>query len=503
MPAGAVGDSALRAAGVVGPAGRPNVVLITADDMRADDLAFMPRTQDLLRRAGVQFTDAISPYPLCCPARATLLTGQYAHNHRVAGNEYPFGGQRKFMELGDEQTLPVWLRGSGYATAFVGKYLNYYGSTDRYQGTPRGDTYVPPGWNVWKASIQPVFNYDCVMVNENGRRVRHRTYQTDLFAGMAERLVRRWAGRDRPFFIWQSQMAPHQDISPPGRRCGVEDGRVLDVVKGPPPAAPRHVGMFDGLPLPYAPSTNEADMSDKGSRMQGPRADLAGQRRLYEGRAESLQALDEAVAGTVATLRAQGVLDETVIIFTSDNGWLFGEHRRIGKILPYEESLRVPLLVRGPGFGAGLVRNQPVGLPDITSTIVDLAAAQVRLSLPGGRETTEMDGVSLTDLVDDPAYLADRVIPIEAALQEGPRRLIPRWMYRGVRTSRHSYFAWQLRRDTPEEPFPVEEELYDRAADPYQLQSVHDTSSAELDMMRTLLEQLKSCVGAECVREVS
>jgi N-acetylglucosamine-6-sulfatase len=505
LPAGAVGGSGARTA-LAGAADRPNVVLITADDMRADDLVFMPRTQALLQRAGVQFTDAISPYPLCCPARASLLTGQYAHNHQVAGNEYPWGGNRRFVEVGgDEETLPVWLRRSGYTTAFLGKYLNYYGSMDGYQGTPGGAAYIPPGWNVWKGASQPVFNYDCVVVNENGRRVRHRAYQTDLFADMTERLIPRLARGDRPFFIWQSQMAPHQDLSPPGRTCGTATSGPLRVVQGPPPAAPRHEGMFDGLPLPYVPSANEADMSDKATRVRAAPVDMSVQRRLYEGRAEALQALDEAVAGTVATLRAHGVLDETVIIFTSDNGWMFGEHRQTGKVVPYEESLRVPLLVRGPGFGAGQVRAQPVGIPDIPATVVELADASphVRLPVAGDPGNTEMDGVSLSALAHDPGLLDERVIPIEAGLQYGSDGLTPRWMYQGVRSPRHTYIAWQMRRRSTQEDFPVEEEFYDRVVDPYQLDSTHRRSSADLDRLRTVYQELRDCVGVACVREVS
>jgi N-acetylglucosamine-6-sulfatase len=468
---------------------RPNIVLITADDMRADDLRVMPQTKRLLRAGGVDFADAISPYPLCCPARATLVTGQYAHNHKVLGNEFPYGGYKKLYRTGGErESLAVWLRRAGYHTSFIGKYLNYYGSTYRSQAST-GPRYVPPGWDDWNASVGQVFRYFCVKLNQNGRLRRFPgRYQTDLYTDLARNRIRRLADRRRPFFLWMSQLAPHRGYRPRklSRPCGPTHPRGV-------PGAPRHEHMFDNARLPASPARNEADMSDKGAYMSG-RAPLTGRElakvtREYRGRLESLQALDQSVARTVQTLRTQGVLRNTVIVFTSDNGWLLGEHRSVGKILPYEESLRVPLLIRGPGFRPGAVRRQPVGLPDIPATAVALARARPHVGRP-------LDGVSLAYLARHPRYLSRRVIPIEAGPRPSVQRAyggVPNYYYRGVRTSGHTYIDWQFADGR------VDEEVYDLAADPDQMESLDDVPSEELDLLRLLSGALEGCVGRTCV----
>ncbi|MGH3331827.1 MAG: sulfatase family protein, partial [Nocardioidaceae bacterium] len=429
------------------------------------------------------FTDALSNYPLCCPARATLLTGQYAHNHGVRGNEWPYGGHRTFYDSGaDKSTLPLWLQAAGYRTSFIGKYLNYYGSPsgDQYGG---GQQYVPPGWDSWNGSLGQVFRYFCVRMNRNGNLTRFPgEYQTDLYTRLGRNVIGNMADGQEPFFLWVSHLAPHGGFTPgPDGPCTESEG--FD-----PPPAPRHAGMFDGMPLPKSPARNEADMSDKNSfvRDREPR-DLAATKVQHQARLESLQALDESVADTVQELRDQGVLDRTAIIFTSDNGWLLAEHRLSSKILPYEESLRVPLLVRGPGFPAGVTRGQPTGLVDITATAAELG---------GAVPTSVLDGVSLRDLAQDPSYLRNRVMPVEAG---PPKELhgneyIPEWLYRGVRSPRYSYVAWNAYGET-------EEEFYDLAADPYQLDSTHDVPSRELNALRLLNEQLEDCKGPSCVRE--
>lgn len=481
-----VAPAALPPAPAAATADRPNIVLITADDMRADDIAFMPRTRRLLGKAGVTFTDAISNYPLCCPARATLLTGQYSHNNGVQGNEWPYGGHKKFYETGAElETLPVWLQRAGYNTGFVGKYLNYYGTEDPEQRST-GDRYVPPGWNDWYASVGRVFRYYCVTLNENGRIRRHRgEYQTDLYTRLSEDFIDKYAGKREPFFLWTSHLAPHVGVTP------AKDDYCSSGPGLPTPAAERHRRMFTGLPLPYSPALNEKDMSDKGTYIRDRKElDVERLTEVHQGRIEALQSLDESVADTIAALEAKGVLDETLLIFASDNGWLLGEHRSEKKILPYEESLRVPLLMRGPRVPAGVNRHQPVGLVDIPATA---------LAASGATPTKAQDGVSLIGLARDPDRLARRVMPIEAgpapAIQGKHNPVLPPWFYRGIRSSRYSYIAWQM---TASE----EEEFYDLDEDPFQMESRHDNPSAALETARTYYKQLRDCAGAACVREL-
>jgi arylsulfatase A-like enzyme len=476
----------LPAAPAVDAADRPNIVLITADDMRADDIKFMPRTRRLLGKAGVTFTDAMSNYPLCCPARATLLTGQFNHNNGVLGNEYPYGGHKKFYESGAEiETLPVWLKRAGYNTGFVGKYLNYYGTEDPEQGST-GPRYVPPGWDDWHASIGRVFRYYCVTLNDNGALNRYRgEYQTDLYTRLGQNFINKNAGKRRPFFLWASHLAPHIGVTP------AKDDYCSSGPGLPTPAAQRHKRMFTGMPLPYSAALNEQDMSDKGTYIRERKVlDVSRLKEVHQGRIEALQSLDESVAETIAALDAKGVLDKTMFIFASDNGWLLGEHRLEKKILPYEESLTVPLLMRGPGVPSGVRRHQPVGLVDIPATV---------LQASGASATKAQDGTSLIQLAKDPARLARRVMPIESgpapAIQGKRNAVLPAYFYRGVRSSRYAYYAWQF---TASE----EEEFYDLDNDPFQLTSRHGTPSAALEEMRTVYRVLRDCAGAACIQQL-
>ncbi len=144
------------------PTTGPNVIVITTDDMRLDDLQYMPNTLRLLADEGVTFSQMLSPYPLCCPARAQLLTGQYSHNNEVQGNAWPRGG---YYKLDGTNTLPVWLHDGGYETAFMGKYLNEYGERDEYE--------IPPGWDYWMGSVAGIHDYHRVTTSQGGRIVTH------------------------------------------------------------------------------------------------------------------------------------------------------------------------------------------------------------------------------------------------------------------------------------------------------------------------------------------
>ncbi len=483
---GASGGHALAAppqVAAVGSSTHPNVVLITADDMRADDLRYMPHTNRLLSVRGTTFGQALSNYPLCCPARATIVSGEYPHNNGVKGNAYPYGGHRVWYESGaDKYALPVRLKNAGYQTAFVGKYLNYYGqpSGDQWGG---GQTYVPPGWDDWNGIVGNAFKYYCNRLNQNGTVNWYPwQYQTDLLTTIGRASMQRMAGNDAPFFMWMSYVAPHGGFTPTDKgACSAQPG--FDT-----PPAPRHVGMFDNLPLPPSQAFNEADMADKGTFMQDKEpVDVPAMESEHAARVASLQALDEAVRDLVVELRAQGVLDDTIIMFTSDNGYFLGEHKLTGKILPYEEALRIPFVVRGPGFPAGVRREQPVGLVDIASTATTVADAPADLAHP-------LDGLDLTGLAQDPTLMADRVMPIEAGPLLSYQKEYdpdPDWLYQGVRSAQHVYFSWHVGTER-------EEEFYDLVEDPFQLDSDTNPSSV-LHKMRNLAPALDDCRGTDCV----
>ena len=224
----------------------PNVVLIVTDDQTVGDLAAMPQVRERLAATGVTFEEAFSPYPLCCPARATLLTGQYAHNHHVLGNQLPHGG---FQRLDDSETLPVWLQRAGYDTIMLGKYLNGFPA-------PGGESYIPPGWTDWRVPVSGIYNFWNYTLNVNGQMTPYRDrYQTDVWQEHLDDIVTTYSGGDRPFFLWAGFLAPHNGgpAEPDDPSTGL----------GTPAVAPEYRDTQAGLTLPDKPSINEDDVSDK------------------------------------------------------------------------------------------------------------------------------------------------------------------------------------------------------------------------------------------------
>jgi N-acetylglucosamine-6-sulfatase len=455
----------------------PNVVVVMTDDQTVESLRVMPRTERVLADRGVEFASNFVTNPICCPSRATFLTGQYPHNHGVFRNGAPNGG---YATLDGSQTLPVWLQRAGYHTAHIGKYLNGYGRTAPLE--------IPPGWNEWTGSVDPTtYSMYGYTLNENGVLTTYgnpdvedpAAYQTDVYAQKAVELIGRRAPRRKPFFLSVAPLAPHSENDlgenePPGTTPG-------------PRAAPRHEGAFASEPLPQPPSYNEADVSDKPAEIQSRSpigASVAATiTARYRDRLESLLAVDEMVVAIVDALRESGELDETLILFTADNGFFHGEHRiRTGKQQVYEESIRVPLIIRGPGLPEGAVRSQPVANVDLATTILEYAG--VRPPIPA-------DGRSLRRLATDPRLEPGRAILIENWC--GPDEacfdpVLPR--YHAVRT--HGYLY-------AERP-TGEAELYDLAVDPYQLDSRHaDPAYAEIRAaLARLLARLKACIGEGC-----
>jgi N-acetylglucosamine-6-sulfatase len=447
--------------------GRPNIVVIMTDDQTVESLRVMGQVQRRLVGEGTTFANSFASYPLCCPSRATFLTGQYPHNHGVLFNSPPTGG---YQRLDSANTLPVWLQRAGYHTAHIGKYLNGYGVSD-----PRE---VPPGWSEWYATVDPsTYNYYGYTVNENGRLVRYgrrpADYQTDVHARRAVELIGRRAPGRQPFFVSLAVLAPHTD-----RPDHLDDNGAL------PDPALRHQGAFADEPLPPAPSFNEADVSDKPAFIrQLPPLDRRAVTRVqasYRARLASLLAVDDAVGAVIAALQRAGELDDTVVILTSDNGYFHGEHRiPSSKYLVYEEAIRVPLVVRGPGVARGATATARVANIDLAPTIVALAGVT-----PGRR----MDGRSLLPLLADPSGSLDRDLLIETFPGPTGGRFPP--SYAAIRTDRFLYA----------EHATGELELYDLVRDPWQLRSRHaDPALAPVRArLAERLAALRSCAGASC-----
>ncbi|MGH3087865.1 MAG: sulfatase family protein [Rubrobacteraceae bacterium] len=430
---------------------RPNIVFILTDDMRLDELDHMPKTEALLADQGVTFSNAFVSYPTCCPSRASILRGQYARNHRVLANTAPKGGFQRFEDLGHERsTVATWLDDAGYDTALLGKYLNEYDARA-----------VPPGWDEWFARISPEFTYYDYDVNENGAVVHYGSRESDYYTDVLSRQSRSYiddAARDeRPFFAYIAPLAPH----------------------GPTTPAERHEDMFAGSKAPRAPSFDEGEMGDKPRRMRNkPLLNRDEKKRIdreHRDRLRTLQAVDEMVAGIARKLRTQGELDNTYIVFTSDNGWHKGEHRLpSGKRTPYEEAIRVPLVVRGPGVPAGQTRDELTLNTDFAPTFADLARAEI---------PDFVDGRSLKPLLTGPPPKNWRTgFLIENHYPEGDSIL-------GVRAGKYKYIEHPTGR----------KELYDLSSDPHELESIHKTAPpALLKRLESRLEALNDCSGESC-----
>jgi N-acetylglucosamine-6-sulfatase len=449
---------------------RPNILFILTDDMNATDLKYMPKTQNLLENQGVKFEDAFVTRSLCCPSRTTILRGQYAHNHDVWTNVYPSGGFWKFHDQGlEKSTIATWLDGAGYDTILIGKYLNPYG-LDR-DGKYDPTTYIPPGWDRWYAwegtwwGSTTKYN-----INENGQIVtyqRSKMYDTDLYAQTAENFIRGRTAGSAPFFMYLAPNAPHFPAS----------------------YTPRYASMFTNTPLPKPPSFNEKDVSDKPKWVQSKPL-LSSTRvqwltTLYRDRLRALQSVDEIVGRLVDVLRDTGELPNTYIVFTSDNGIYLGEHRLTTKGAAYEEAIRIPLLVRGPGVPRGVSRSQMVLNNDLAPTFADLG---------GAKAPSFVDGRSLKPLLSatPPAsWRSAFLIEHRSSVEEHAYvRDIPN--YNAVRTSRHLYLEY---------PTIGEKELYDLKADPYELTNIYASAPPMLlGDLKTRLDALKSCAGAECKR---
>ena len=446
---------------------RPNVVLIMTDDQTAASLPAMPQVNSLLAGQGTLFDQAIASFPLCCPSRATNLTGQYAHNHGVLHNNPPNGG---YKALDHTNTLPVWLHGAGYRTMHVGRYLNRYEFADG----------IPAGWDDWYGSPHSgAFNYTNWKVNENGvlrtypMEGQPDVYLTDYQTRRATELIDDAAPSDDPFYLSVWYTAPHR-----GQPRDPDD----HPSPGSPSPAPRHRDAFAGFAMPRPPNFNEASMYDKpqvvADRPRFTAEKIAGIEENWRQELESLLAVDEGVAQIVAALERSGELDNTLIVYLSDNGFMHGEHRALAeKVLAYEESIHVPLVMRGPGIPVGRVDRRLVMNADVPATILHATG------VPAGRA---QDGRSLIELSADPGREWGRDILIENG---NGANGIPK--YRGIRTYRFMYV---------EHRSTGERELYDLAEDPFQLGSRDGFARYRVIQheLRRRLHALERCAGSSC-----
>jgi N-acetylglucosamine-6-sulfatase len=412
---------------------QPNIVLILTDDQRYDELDHMPTVQDELIGKGIDFTDGFVVNPLCCPSRTTILTGKYSHGTDVYSNVYPHGAYRTFVRTyhEDQSTVATWLHAGGYHTGLVGKYLNGY--------SVKKAASISPGWDVWDALTLNGGNggegtggyYDYYMSIQGTPTyfgTADSNYSTDVLSNYATDFIQE-APTDQPLFLYFAPRAPHGPATPPARYS--------DALTDVPPLRP--------------PSYNEENVGDKPAyiRAISPWSDSlkASQDALHLRQYQSLLAVDDAVGNILQSLQSTGRLQDTLIVFASDNGLNFGEHRWLGKKVPYEESIRVPIIARYDAITqqTPVTETRQVLNLDFAPTF----AAAAGVAAPGS------EGRSFLPLLDDSAstwrtdflieHLDPKVVKVPA--------------YCAVRNERYLYVKYQT----------GEEELYDVTADPYEL----------------------------------
>jgi N-acetylglucosamine-6-sulfatase len=515
---------------------RPSFVVVQTDDETLDQLytvfnaggievPAMPNTLSMIAGRGMTFNRYYVSYPLCCPSRVTLLTGRYAHNSNVRGNVQPNGGYSGFRARGAwSHNLATWLQGAGYRTIHIGKFLNGYGDEPFDNGTE-----VPPGWSAWHTVLNADTHhyYYGYSLNDNGtidgpfgdsgswdtREYGERDYfgcptstieekpclyETDVFSRIAaEELI--GTSPEQPFYLQLDYTAPHGDFRRPA---------------GPEPA-PRHYTLFDGAPYPHSREEgfNEGNVNDK-PRFIREAPYLSGEeihtyRVYYDKALASLRSIDDGVKTVLDTLGSQHRLRNTYVIFVSDNGFFYGEHRLTGgKFLAYEPSTHLPFLIRGPGIKPGTATGELAANTDIAPTILELA---------GVTPDKSVDGTSLVPFLRDPSLRTRRPILFESfvetsdveangeptaqkVVKEVRQRpnggkatasiVAPPKDYEGIRLGPYKYIEWP----------DGEKELYDITKDPNELNNIVRVPNyfPIRAFLHAQLIRLEACVGHTC-----
>ena len=460
-------------------ADHPDIVFLLLDDQEAFTPFWeaMPQTRAMLGDA-VEFTNAFGTSPICCPGRVTTLSGQYQHNtgvYTIAGpNGLPAWTQDEI-----NRAFPVTLQSLGYYNILIGK------------GWKGDESQIGPGWSQWHEmtgnDMYAGYNYT-VAAQKRGeiyKSFSNQGYSTDFLKQVARNAITNHVPVGQPMFMWLGPTAPHLPLPPPTR--------YIQEAKRKWPQ------------LPHRPNYNEQDLSDKPRWLQ-TQASVRSQAVPYADneywmRMGSLMAVDDMMDWIKQDLIAKGRWQNTILIVTSDNGYNLGSHRLIHKQAPWEESLKVPMWIGGPGVRKGQT-DALVTLMDIAPTLIDLA---------GGTPDPQLDGRSLKPFLtaEDKsqvqpwrdavvgAYITGGVhsgyVPRGTPMEAGYKLDMESW--EALRTKTHKFIRWTATNET---------ELYDLKSDPFELESLVSARSttpehqALANAMQARLDILKHCRGDTC-----
>ncbi|XP_054480485.1 N-acetylglucosamine-6-sulfatase [Anoplopoma fimbria] len=474
---------------------RPNIVLILTDDLdiAIGGLTPLPKTKKLIGDAGISFTNAFVASPLCCPSRASILTGKYPHNHHVINNTLEGNCSSKAWQKSEEaHTFPALLRTySGYQTFFAGKYLNQYGHSEA-----GGVEHVPPGWNSW-VGLEKNSKYYNYTLSVNGKAENHgadysKDYLTDVLANRSLDFLQ-YKSNYQPFFMMVSIPAPHS----------------------PWTAAPQYQNSFNTTKAPRDPNFN-VHGKDKHWLIRQAKTPMTNSSvqfldDAFRKRWRTLLSVDDLVEKVVKSLEARAELDNTYIFFTSDNGYHTGQFSLpLDKRQLYEFDIRVPLMVRGPNIKPNQTSQMLVANVDLGPTMLDIAGHDVN--------KTQMDGMSFLPVMEgkmnSSSWRTDILVEYEGEgstvsdpacplLGPGVSECFPDCVcedsynntYACVRTVAPSANLQYCEFDDNE----VFVEVYNVTADPYQLTNIAKTIDQEvLEKMNHRLMMLQSCSGQSC-----
>lgn len=452
---------------------RPNIVFILTDDLSLDLVRFMPHVQ-AMEKSGLTFRNYFVSDSLCCPSRASILSGRFPHDTGVLANFGPHGGFPAFHDRGLERdTFAVALHRQGYVTAMMGKYLNgYMQPPGRLGDGTNADVplnYVPPGWSEWDVAGWGYSEFDYAL-NENGRvrNYGHRPsdYLTDVLANKGAAFIRRSARRHHPFFLELATFAPHSPFVP----------------------APRDDRDFPRLAVPRHPNFDVVPTSAPGWLAHHPR--LSGRQVVdvdstFRRRAQSVQAIDRMIGRVETALATAGVSGDTYVVFSSDNGLHTGEYRLMpGKLTAYDTDIHVPLLITGPGVRSGTSTDSMAENVDLAETFAALGGTQ----LAG-------DGHSLVPLLYG-AGAADwrDVVLVE---HQGTRRsVLDPDFQQPASGSPTTYEAMRTPRVLYVEYADGEREFYDLRSDPFELHNrAARLTRSQSELLHSELRRLTRCHG--------
>lgn len=476
---------------------RPNFIVIQTDDMMVEDLEVMTHVKALIGQQGATFNEMLTPFALCCPSRAALMTGCYPHNTKVQSNFPPSGGFLPWEVNNGKHHTAAYLQDAGYHTVHIGKYINGYGMYNRAVDR------IPAGWSEWYGTSDPsTYQMYGYLLNEPGGAKVYGDFETedeenygsDVFTSKALGVIDRAATSNEPLMMQIAYLAPHVETKPltdgnwQESWADVdrpEDGSGITIESIPVRPAIRHKDSLANVQLTKDPSFNEVDRSDKHPIIQALEPltddDIAELEEDNRHRKQSLLAVDEGVKEIVEALRRTGQLDNTYITFIGDNGYMLGQHGiSYGKYFPYEPALRIPAVMRGPGILPNRTIDGMAFEIDIAPTILELA---------GVRPDRPTDGVSLVPQLTQGEPLPERTLLLSSGPQQSASgNNLP--LFDGVRTERYSWWIY-------EDGF---EEMYDLVKDPWQMESVADDPDYQKIKLGLIAQwnALKDCQGPAC-----